>query len=184
MLAVLDSCNNGTVDDDGHNNWLPMDARIDIEREFDSRSATLSGIEGDESEERTINGTAAVPWSLWGPHSEGVRLLPQDVAAETYRAHPNDYQPAFTNCPPETPRGASVLIITACSDDSQGAIELADHGQFTERLLTVWSGGQYNLPGYQTFVDRIADRMKEQQPLLYDSGPKDAAFKQQIPFTI
>jgi hypothetical protein len=131
-----------------------------------------------------IRGVPAIPWGLWD--AEGVRLMPLDVADQTYKGHADVYRGMFADCPPATPTGGSALVITACRNDGQVANELENHGLFTEYLLQVWDHGNYSgARGYAAFTNAIASAMPaNQKAMLYASGPEDPDFRGQTPFTI
>jgi hypothetical protein len=113
------------------------------------------------------------------------RLMPPDVALETYRRHSKLYD----DIQKQNPAGEkarlrpTVVLISGCQDN-QTSLDGDRNGLFTGTLRKVWKKGQFT-GGHKLFRDRIAAHMPASQTPNYSVvGTPSPAFEAQKPFTI
>lgn len=113
------------------------------------------------------------------------RLMPPDVALQTYRRH----RKLYDDIQKQNPAGEkarlrpTVVLISGCQDN-QTSLDGDRNGLFTGTLRKVWKNGQFT-GGYKLLRDKIAARMPASQTPNYSVvGTPDPAFEVQKPFTI
>ena len=113
------------------------------------------------------------------------RLLPPDVALQTYRLN----QKLYDDIQKKNPAGEkarlrpSVVLISGCQDN-QTSLDGDRNGLFTEKLRKVWKNGKFT-GGYKLFRDKIAAQMPPTQTPNYSVvGTANKAFEAMKPFTI
>jgi len=134
-----------------------------------------------------------LPVSLAAPVAAGPRSLSPELrerrldAALSNALYHRDfvatYQPRRieTSVFRGTEAHAHIVLLAACQDD-QTAAESAEHGIFTDALLTIWKDGEF-VGTHREFIQRIAQETGERQrPDLYCTGAPNDAFVNSRPF--
>ncbi len=122
-----------------------------------------------------------------GPREDAglIKVLPEDVAWRTYRAHKDVYDRIQAENKPfhEAGVGASVILISGCQDE-QTSLDGDKNGLFTGNLLEVWHGGDFagDYPALAKAIVEISP--PDHQPNYYPTGKSNPAFEQEHPFTI
>ena len=112
------------------------------------------------------------------------RNLPDEAQEADRQAREQLYRAVKAATSEPTPPAARVLLISGCQDN-QLSLDGRKNGLFTQRLLEVWSGGQFAGADYPALHRQILSTMPPQQtPNLFWATPRDPAFEAQYPFTV
>lgn len=133
------------------------------------------------------------PASLTPAPEVRARRMTLGAASRVFRQNENFYRglpgvggapdPSIINRELDYPLAACVLQLSACQSN-QLAIESLGHGRFTEAMFEVLATAPTSY-GYKTFMDRIAARMPaDQTPKLWQLGPRNAPFEDQLVFSV
>ena len=135
--------------------------------------------------------TERAAFEAMGVHGEvRFRVMPQDVALRTYRAHAAFYdslQPRKTRKKgkrsPSPALKASVRLVSGCQDNQLSA-DGTFNGLFTGTLLRVWNAGKFK-GDYAELHRAIVKRMPPTQtPNHFVTGLANPKFDAQTPFSI
>jgi metacaspase-1 len=111
--------------------------------------------------------------------------IPRDVLKQTNTQNAALYEQIQAENPSGERQeiGASLLLISGCQDN-QLSLDGERNGLFTQQLLSVWDGGNWQ-GGYAPFHKAIGARMPPtQSPNYYLAGARNLDFEGQTPLTI
>jgi hypothetical protein len=115
----------------------------------------------------------------------GVRVIPPDVQAATYRRHRRLYDALQRRYPSgrQAAIGASILLLSGCQDNQLSA-DGDRNGLFTGTLRSVWQDGAFR-GSYRTLHRAVLRKMPpSQSPNLFLAGFPDPRFETERPFSI
>lgn len=126
-------------------------------------------------------------------HSVRTRLLPEQLAARTWRAHRDFYRALerqhfgpnerLLSRPLTSPLRGPVLLLAGCQDNQKSQDGIGN-GRFTQELLTVWDEGRFQ-GNWQQLLRRIVNNMPAAQtPRLTLIGRTPEALAAQQPFVV
>ena len=111
------------------------------------------------------------------------RIMPNEIAARTYRKHKSDYDSISREKPEMSEIGATVRLISGCQDN-QYSYDGAFNGAFTGRLLLVWDDGKFK-GNYRLFHRRIQNMLPSyQSPNHFVIGAPNPSYDAEKPFAI
>ena len=117
-----------------------------------------------------------------------LRLMPEEVAARTYRANKRFYDRLANSARRARTRSivrASAIALAACRD-YESARDGAANGLFTEALLRTWGNGAFtgNYRDFHRLIEAsVANESSQQHPTLRTYGQGVETFLDQIPFS-
>jgi metacaspase-1 len=127
-----------------------------------------------------IRGAGAVDYSAFRP-----KVIPLEKLDAAYKAQEKKYDRIQKSLPAaeKVAIGAAVVLISGCQDN-QVSLDGQKNGLFTEKLLTVWSGGTFK-GSLKSFHKAIVGQMPfTQTPNYFVIGAKNAKFESGAPFAI
>jgi metacaspase-1 len=184
----------GDEDDGEDETWCLFDRQLVDDELFAALAQFKVGVRilvfSDSCHSGTVTKDAF--YSSLGSRSEPQRSLPADITAyrfmppvvalRVYEANKSTYDPVLRSSDTVTVN-AAVLLISGCQDNQRSA-DGAFNGRFTAALRRTWNGGKFT-GNYLTFQEAIGAAMPpDQSPNYYRVGAQDAAFENQVPFTI
>ena len=111
------------------------------------------------------------------------KAVMREISSETREEHLKEYRQFYRQLvtPVYAPIEANVLLLAACGDFEKTP-DGFPHGDFTQALLDVINTS--SPANYRELIDRIAQQVGPQIPLLTPVPPEDEGFILQRPFTI
>lgn len=180
VVVLSDSCHSGTVTRD-----IPPDA-IPAAGAGKVKPAGIAPSSKKEMLYSKIVQSGALDSHYKGAGSKPVvfRTIPTDVQAAVYQKNKDVYSTRqYGALSKNAGTGATVLLISGCQDN-QLSSDGDGNGLFTGTLLQVWSNGSF-MGTYHDFHSQIVSQMPPTQtPNYFMTGPDNAAFESQNPFTV
>jgi metacaspase-1 len=164
VTVLSDSCHSGTV-----TRTMIFASLAKAHRDIVKKKKSKISEEEDEAEE----------------HELRYRLCPREICTKVFTKDKKTYVSLGKENPlgDKTPVGASVILISGCQDNqlSQDGLK---NGLFTENLLHVWNGGNFE-GDFQSFHKAIQGRMPPyQSPNLFLTGNISAEHLHSKPFAM
>lgn len=172
------------IDDELYELWSRFSDDVRIVMISDScHSGTVS---------RTIRRNAE-PGAMDAEHGIRTRLLPERLAARTWRTHRDFYRALgrkargsderLLSHPLISPLRGPVLLLAGCQDNQKSQDGIGN-GRFTQELLTVWDDGRFQGNWLQMMQRIVSNMPARQTPRLTLIGRAPETLAAQLPFVI